>query len=267
MIAGTAPGSVLVNDRLPLGDLNARPGRPFGSAASDLAIDLSDPVGPDAVTDVLAACLVDDAGRPVDRAPLWGAPVGDRVALLVAVAATDVVDTFAVPLRCPTATCREEIEVELTWTEIASVARRAARDSFEVRARGTAYRIRRPTGLDQVRWGAQRASPRDVLADLIEAGPEEGLTPSRMARLEEALDDHDPLVSFGLDVVCPSCGEARRHEPSLVAIAAARFRRIQAQLVDDIHDLARTYGWNEAEILGIPPWRRARYRALIAASY
>jgi hypothetical protein len=267
MIAGTEPAPRPLNDRLPLGDLDARPGRPFGAVPSDLAIDLSDPVGPQGVTDVLAGCLVDVAGRHVDQALLWAAPVGDRIAALVAIASIGHAEPFSVPLRCPMATCGDDLEVELTWDEIALVARRASRDPFEVRARGIAYRIRRPTGLDQVRWGTQLASARDALADLIEAGPVEGLTPARMARLEGALDDHDPLVSFGLDVVCPTCGEATRHEPSLVSIAAARFRRIQAQLVDDIHDLARAYGWGEAEILRIPPWRRARYRALIAAGF
>src|SRR3990172_9595292 len=105
MIAGTVPASRALNDRLPLGDLDARPGRTFGSVPSDLAIDLSDPVGPQGVTDVLAGCLIDEAWCPVYRSLLWAAPVGDRVAAVVAVATFGDAERFAVPLRCPMATC------------------------------------------------------------------------------------------------------------------------------------------------------------------
>lgn len=266
MIPGTAQATLVVEDRTTFDDLVGRPARSFGAAATDLAIDLTHPVGAQVVTDVLAACLVDGAGKAVEPERLWAAPVGDRVAAFMAIASIGGDDRFTLPLRCPTPTCGDDIEIEISWTEIATVARRATRDPFEVRAVGLPYRVRRPTGTDQARWErAANLSVREVLVDLIVAGPVERLTPARIARLEAALDDHDPLICYGLEVVCPTCGVTSRHEPSLVAVATARFRKTQSRLVDDIHDLAHAYGWSEATILAIPAWRRVRYRALIAA--
>jgi hypothetical protein len=266
MTSGTAPATRVVEDRSPFGDIAGRPGRAFGTVSSDLAIDLTDPAGAQVVTAILAACLTYGDGRPVERESLWAAAIGDRIAALMAIASIGGDDRYSLPIRCPALTCGDDIEIGVSQTEIETVARRAASEHFDVRAVGVGYRLRRPTGMDQARWErAARLSASDVLVDLIVAGPVDRLTPTRVARLEVALDEHDPLICYGLDVVCPTCGLTSHHEPSLVAVAMARFRMTQSDLVDDIHDLAHAYGWSEDTILAIPAWRRNRYRALIAA--
>jgi hypothetical protein len=40
-------------------------------------------------------------------------------------------------------------------------------------------------------------------------------------------------------------------------------RRAQHGLIEDVHRLARTYHWTEDRVAALPPWRRARYLALI----
>lgn len=251
-----------------LGELSEFTVRPLGSAASDLALDLTDPLGPEAISAALVACLTDATATPPTADALRSAPVGDRIAALLGIAASSGGSTFSVPLRCPVPECQDAIEIDLTWEEIESIAGDASSEPFGVIAGGIAYRMRRPTAVDQTEWQRTAAGslrPADVIASLVVDGPRDRLSVERIAALEAALTEHDPLVDFGLTVVCPSCSTGSRHELSLTTIAGDALRRAQGLLLDDVHALARTYGWTETAILAIPDWRRARYRALIAA--
>jgi hypothetical protein len=255
----------------PLGALGGFAVRPLGVTASDLALELSDPVTPAAVTGTLAACLQDPAGHAPPASALAAAPVGDRTAAFMAIAAATGDGTFSIPLRCPIEGCRDDLEVEVTWEEIRTIAAATAAGPFEVDAGGVRYVVRRPTGADQDAWAGaaspgDRLTTRDVLGRLIVDGPIDRLTTPRVAAIEAALDEGDPLVTFGMSVTCPACGRASPHELSLVAAGAVVLRRRQAAVLDDIHELAHAYGWSEPAILAIPAWRRAAYRARIAGA-
>jgi len=266
--------------------------RPFGAAPADLGVDLSERIGPDVVTEILGRCLSDETGRPAPSKELWNAPVGDRIAGLVRIAAHDVDGTFTVPLRCPDPVCREPIEIELTWDEIRGIAERSAARPFAVTGNGRDFVVRRPTGADQERWrlgglgagteeqadaagndpvhaayegAAAAAIDRVIVSDLIVEGCPERLAVADVATIQAALEAHDPLICCEVAVVCPTCGASASHEVSLTAVAIAVLRGTQARTLDEIHDLARAYGWAEGAILAIPTWRRARYRALAAA--
>ena len=43
-------------------------------------------------------------------------------------------------------------------------------------------------------------------------------------------------------------------------------RGLGVRFLRDVHTLASTYGWREADILALSPWRRQYYLALIAGS-
>jgi hypothetical protein len=243
--------------------------RPLGVAASDLGLELSDPVSPAAVTQVLLAGLRDSAGRAPALGVLQSAPVGDRVAALMAIAALTGGGTLSIAVQCPAQACRDELELEITWDEIRAVAATTADGPFEVDADGLRYVMRRPTALDQEAWviALSRGDQLDagtVVSRLVVDGPLDRLTDARVAALEAALNEHDPLVTFEVSVVCSTCGVTTPRELSLVAVGAAVLRAQQAALLDDIHYLAHAYGWSEAAILAIPAWRREAYRSRIA---
>jgi hypothetical protein len=272
MTSDLAAGELGSADQLELGDLAAYARRPLGTSVGDLAIDLSEPIDSDQVTAVLAACLTDASGRPASIELLRAAPVGDRTATVMAIAAALSDGRFTIPLVCPVASCGDAIEIVITWDEVRSVARQTTREPFDVNAASVRYRVRRASAADQESWrslaaGNAKATARDVVASLVVDGPIDRLTPSRVAVLEAALDEHDPLVCFALDVRCPTCGEVSRQEPALVSIAATLFRRAQAGLLEDVHEIASAYGWTEPEILAIPAWRRVRYRSRIEARH
>jgi hypothetical protein len=73
----------------------------------------------------------------------------------------------------------------------------------------------------------------------------------------------DPVVAFRLLSRCPFCEEENHYEIDLERLALARLHEAQRRLIEVIHGLAAHYHWSEREVLLLPPWRRARYLALI----
>jgi hypothetical protein len=271
MLAPTITGTDAL---LPPAGLPAPPGvgaprlRRFGTDVADLAVDLRAPLGPEIVTDVLAGCMTDERGAAVARGRIWEMAVSARIGWLLAVAAPEVLDTFSVVLRCSERSCGQPIEVDLTLAEILSVARLDAPEHVSVEADGARFLLRRPTGADQCAWlRGQYADAADaaraILRSLVVEGPAEALTEARMAALETALDEHDPLLRFTLTAICPFCDAAHEQEAPLTECALRVLRAAQARLIEDVHALARAYGWDEARIVAIPSWRRARYLTLV----
>jgi hypothetical protein len=94
------------------------------------------------------------------------------------------------------------------------------------------------------------------------------LTDSELADLlveaDAALESSDPGAEIGLALTCDACGH--RWVASL-DIAALLWDEVAARargLLGEVDTLARTYGWSEAEILGLSPVRRAAYLDLVA---
>ncbi|HBL57096.1 MAG TPA: hypothetical protein DDZ80_00510 [Cyanobacteria bacterium UBA8803] len=84
-----------------------------------------------------------------------------------------------------------------------------------------------------------------------------------LQRLNQVMEDLDPLVNFSLQVICPYCGTENLQDFDLGAWALQQLEQAQQQLLITVHRLASYYHWSEAEIFAIPPWRRSRYLALI----
>ena len=75
---------------------------------------------------------------------------------------------------------------------------------------------------------------------------------------------HDPLAEVELALACPVCG----HQWQLVFdVASFLWLRIEAQarrLLEEVHALARAYGWREADILAMSSGRRQAYLEMVS---
>jgi hypothetical protein len=69
----------------------------------------------------------------------------------------------------------------------------------------------------------------------------------------------DPLSEIVLDVTCPSCGARDKVIIDVGLYLWEELARRVAQTLDDVDLLARTYGWDENEILDLTPTRRSAY--------
>jgi hypothetical protein len=233
--------------------------RAFGSAAGDLAADFAHGDRPALVTLLLDACAPVPGGW-------WPRTVGERTAALLALLrATERRDTLPVTLRCPA--CGSPFEVELDHDALAALASAPAPAQVRLDRDGAGPLVLRlPTGEDLRAWRrlVPAPTPRDAVEPVLErlavAGtPRMGDGPAAAAALAEA----DPLVAFGVACDCPSCAAAVEPGIDLEGLALRQLAARQHGLLHEVHTLASRYGWTEAEILAVPPARRARYLDLI----
>jgi len=175
-------------------------------------------------------------------------------------------DGFA---ECPR--CGQALELALDIPELRSARAvhppgdlLAYRD-FEVRFRSlTSADVRAAAGCATVAAARALLVCRAVLSATragraVAAGRLPAVVVDRLAR---RLAEADPLAEMNLDVLCPEC----RHRWTVALdVAAFLWREIQHRvrsLLRDVHTLATAYGWGEADIVTMPPRRRAAYLEL-----
>lgn len=202
------------------------------------------------------AQLVLEAAWPEqDRTSLARLPIGQRDARLFAVRRA----TFGVRLPCVVTCprCGERAEFELGLADLLLAAPdEAPPHAAALGDRRIPFRLATP---DDLRWAAlepARARQR-LLARCVGEGVElddEGVEAisAEMARL-------DPQADVTLTHHCPACG-ADWETP--FDIAAYLWREIEdeaGRILDEVHALARGYGWTEPDVLALPRSRRQAY--------
>jgi len=250
------------------------PPRAFAALAADLEVDFAAADRVALALDIVARCAAKDAPADAswrDRAAAL--PVGDRIARLLRILGlTTEADAFTIALRCPHAACQRPLEVSLPFARLLESGG-GDRDPPPTMAfalpRGVQMRLRRPTGLDQRRWGGQRFANRgEALARIIdtlvvERPAEAGLDGDDIAALAAAMEEFDPLTAFRVITACPHCGCEATIQVDLEAEVLRQLGLAQRTALRDVHILASHYGWSEGAILAIPAARRARYIRMI----
>ena len=78
------------------------------------------------------------------------------------------------------------------------------------------------------------------------------------AKMAEA----DPQADVQLALVCPACGHTWQATFEIVSFLWAELSAWAERTLADVHALASTYGWREADILAMSARRRQRYLEL-----
>lgn len=238
--------------------------RAFGVDSGDLDFDFGGSDRAAVVTAVLERCAGTRHGAPLRPGVAWALPVGIRLYALVVICKLSGLEALVWSLACPTPGCDEEIEIELPLVALVTAADEGATQPAEVKWSGTAFRPRRPTGEDLLRWRGEPPTDADILAAL--GGPRlAGAEPPAelIAMVEEALAAADPLVDARVRSACPACGRALDFPVDLEGEALALMRRSQNDLLRDVAALARAFCWSEREIVALPARRRRSYLALL----
>ncbi|SAL04838.1 hypothetical protein AWB78_07156 [Caballeronia calidae] len=81
------------------------------------------------------------------------------------------------------------------------------------------------------------------------------------ARLERAC----PLLDVRLELECEACGGTITERFDIACYFWQELERRAGQVLDEVHALARAYGWTEGEVLALSPARRRAYLDRIAA--
>ena len=242
--------------------------RRFGVAYEDLLVDFGRRIGPQLITELLACCTENLTGPSPTEPFFWALGVGKRIECLLILASMEETGDLSIPLRCSHPSCGRAIELDLTLAELLAVGQEVGEEPISVPLGDEYLVMRRPTGADQLVWLRETfqdelMAVQAMIRTLIVEGPTVAFTPTCIEHIQTVLDHHDPLVQFGLSVVCPYCQQLASHDVDLAAFAVQRLRVAQTHLIEVVHRLARHYHWTEAEILSIPPWRRACYLTLV----
>lgn len=215
------------------------------------------------VTRLLARCRQDASANAEETC--WQLSLTARIAgLAMILGLTRAVD--ALPLQAHCGRCGEAFEVELSLAVIGEQGRLAER-SPTVRIEledAQSVLLRRPTGADQRRWQASLQATDAMMFDelLVSEMPLEPL-PDRLARIAAAMQSADFLPAFEISYVCPNCAHEGDLPLDLEGALLVQLERQTQQLTLDVHRLASRYGWSEADILELPPHRRAAYLQLL----
>jgi hypothetical protein len=80
----------------------------------------------------------------------------------------------------------------------------------------------------------------------------------------EQMAQADPQADVQVPLSCPECGHQWQAHFDIVSFFWSEIDAWATRTLRDVHVLASAYGWREADILGMTPWRRHRYLELVA---
>ena len=135
--------------------------------------------------------------------------------------------------------------------------------------RGATVALRAPTA-DDLR-AVSRHLERAAAVRALLARCAEGLDPVELdgAALDElgrAVEALDPAAVVSFALACPDCGRRWSAAVDVAEAVWSELRLAAERTLTDVDALARAYGWTEAEVLRLPPARRAAYLQLVGAA-
>lgn len=170
--------------------------------------------------------------------------------------------------------CGEVLEVNFALDDI-RVPHAVPGASFEVEVGDCSIRYRVPNSTDLLALRGERDSvvahglllSRCVLGAVSPQGPVswEELPNGVVTLIEEQMSGLDPQAEVLLDIRCATCGQVTRVPFEIDNYLWAELDRQARELLQDIHTLARVYGWSEADIVSMSEARRRAYLDLITA--
>jgi len=83
------------------------------------------------------------------------------------------------------------------------------------------------------------------------------------ALLSAAVAAADPRAGWRVGLTCPACGHGWEAPFDVAAFLWSEIETQARRLLDEVHRLARGYGWSEVDILAMTPLRRWAYLELL----
>lgn len=172
---------------------------------------------------------------------------------------------------CPA--CREQVELNFTVADIrVHPPRLEPIPPQSITAAGYEVSFRLPNSLDLaalVGVGGVAAARRLLLNRcLIEASyqgraVEEDLPLEALAAVESRMSEVDPQVEVQLALACPACAGEWSAVFDIVSFFWQEITAWAYRTLRQVHHLALAYGWREADILALSPWKRQFYLNLV----
>jgi hypothetical protein len=216
----------------------------------------------------LALTLLARIAYGADGAPLGAESlsVTDLDVLLLRLRQRLVGDAVRTAVTCPIETCGARFDMAFLISDYLEHHRPRAPKGvellgepgwFRLSRTGVAFRI--PSAADQLEIAGEPDPERALVRRCIRATD---LTARLRRPIEAAMEALAPSLSGELEGRCAECGTTVQVPFDPLRYTLRDWRALASFVYDDVHRIARSFHWSEAEILALPTHRRARYAEL-----
>jgi hypothetical protein len=185
-------------------------------------------------------------------------PIGQRNAALLSLRGSLFGDELKSCVDCPQ--CGEKLEFSLSAGAMSSHSQDI--DARELCVDGV--RLRLPTTRDLASL-ASEVDQETAARRLLDRLCVDGKKVRDESALMRALDAADPCLDLAIDLTCPACSHRWSAEFDAPGFLWEEIDVRARTLLDEIHVLAATYGWDEAAILRLSDARRQAYLQRVLA--
>ncbi len=198
--------------------------------------------------------------------------IGQRDALLLDLRRQTFGNQLTVTAGCPK--CEEILELDLPVDRLQATGQTPDQQGKLIAtAAGWRVAFRLPNSQDLLDVTAQtgdgsRALLLDCLLEVAEGQAERNpgdLPEAVIAAVLAAMAQADPLADIRLALTCPACGHSWKPAFDPLAFFWEEIQRWAVGILQEVHWLAAAYGWSEADILALSPWRRRAYLEMVLA--
>lgn len=174
--------------------------------------------------------------------------------------------------------CGEQVELEFPARDVLveSGGGEDGPEAFDATVGGHELSLRLPTGED-LAVAADAGSLLAARQTLIRRCVLRAVCDDEVVGISELSDDliaeaasllgaADPQADVRIDLTCPACGRNWQEEFGILSFFWGEIHGWAARILREVHELARAYGWREADILALSPWRRQAYLEMLSGS-
>jgi hypothetical protein len=198
-------------------------------------------------------------------------PIGERDRFLLNLREALFGQKLAIVTACPK--CNETLESGCRVSDLCQESRIESEDSCVVERDGYRVIFRLLTSTDILSLPTREKSEmlrKRMLALCVleaydcdnQAVAVEELPSPIIAEITDGLAAADPQADVMLQLACPDCQHQWRAVFDVAGFLSKEIHFWAQRTVRDVHELARAYGWREADVLGLSPTRRQIYLEL-----
>lgn len=172
---------------------------------------------------------------------------------------------------CPA--CAEQLQFEVNAADLRATPVAEVEGYFELKHADYHVEFRLPNGLDLASLdpGANLQANRQALLERCVRVARCGAREVRVAQLPaevgaaiaQRMAEADPQADVQFALTCPQCQHTWQTPFDIVSYFWTEINAWAARLLREVNWLASAYGWSEAEIFALSPWRRQAYLELI----
>jgi hypothetical protein len=170
--------------------------------------------------------------------------------------------------------CGERLELSLTAAELRASPYGSAPASLSLKQGDWEVEFRLPNTDDLLHIGEVQDVKigRALLLKQCILSTQENQKAAAAHELPEAVVDSviqrmsecDPQGNIQLAMICPVCAREWQTTFDIAAFLWIEINAWAQRILREVHILARAYGWREADILSLSPWRRQAYLEMVS---